>query len=337
MNKFEKILLTIFFIELFVGGGGRLIDFKVASIRQVLFLLLMFVFVVRIIKQKAIFNKEINTFFRLTPIAIGVYLLVAWLVISSIIGILHHHPLGAIATDFFRVIFIIAYFPLAYYISKDRFSLEKIIVLLKRSALAVAIFTIAVDLLGKTIFASSFGDFYNFMNWLMNDDLFFRPSNSVFYKSHFFVLIGLVLALNDLLNKKFSKVDLSLIILGAISLIWSETRGFLLAFILCLLMIIILDIKVIVDPIKGMAQKVQSLIKTKKFVKKFIILLVIIIAVPNLYNYMTLSRFQTVKVEDTSTAKHKGKIQKESSVTQPTLLWGQAMVPPLLAELPGLR
>ena len=32
MNKFERILLTIFFIELFVGGGGRLIDFGVVSI-----------------------------------------------------------------------------------------------------------------------------------------------------------------------------------------------------------------------------------------------------------------------------------------------------------------
>jgi hypothetical protein len=311
MNKFEKILLTIFFIELFVGGGGRLIDFRVVSIRQILFLLLMVTFVVRIIKNKAIFNKEMNTFIRFTPIAIGIYLMVAWFVVSCLIGILHHHPLGAIATDFFRVVFIIAYFPLAYYISKDRFPLEKIIVLLKRSALAVAIFTIAVDLLGKTIFASNFGDFYNFMNWMMNDDLFFRPSNSVFYKSHFFVLVGVVLSLNDLLNKKFTKMDLTLIILGAISLIWSETRGFLLAFILCLLMIIILDIKVIVDPIKGLAQKVQSLIKTKKFVKKFIILLVIIIAVPNLYNYMTLSRFQTVNVEDTTSAKYKAKIHRQ--------------------------
>ena len=73
---------------------------------------------------------------------------------------------------------------------------------------------------------------------------------------------------------------------------------------LSVLMIMILDIKVIVDPIKGL-RKLQILVKSKQFIKKFVILLVIIIAVPNLYNYMTLSRFQTVKVEDTVKAQSK--------------------------------
>ena len=45
MNKFEKILLTAFFIELFIGGGGRLIDFGFLSfIRQALFILLILTF-----------------------------------------------------------------------------------------------------------------------------------------------------------------------------------------------------------------------------------------------------------------------------------------------------
>jgi O-antigen ligase len=119
------------------------------------------------------------------------------------------------------------------------------------------------------------------------------------------VLIGLIISLNDLLNKKFTKMDIAVIILGAISIIWSETRGFLLAFILSAIMIMIMDIKVIVDPIKGLAGKLQALIKSKQFVKKFVILLVIIFAVPTLFNYMTLARFQTAKIENTSKAHHK--------------------------------
>ena len=62
MNKFEKILLTLLFIELFIGGGGRLIDFGLLSIRQVLFIILLLTFVYRIFKNKAFFNKEVNTF-----------------------------------------------------------------------------------------------------------------------------------------------------------------------------------------------------------------------------------------------------------------------------------
>ncbi|TWD97414.1 hypothetical protein FB550_11019 [Neobacillus bataviensis] len=296
MNKFEKILLTIFFIEVFVGGGGRLIDFGVLSIRQVLFLLLIAVFIVRIIKEKAFFNKKINTFLQFNPVTIGVYLLVGWFVVSSIIGVLNGHPLGMIVTDFFRVSYFVVYFPLAYYISKERFSLQRIITLLKYSALAVALFTIIISLLGKTVFVgANFKPFYDFLNRVFTGDLFFRPSNSVFYKSHFFVLIGLVIALNDLFNKSKSKLSIALVIFGSVSVLWSETRGFLLAFMLSVFMIIVLDVKVLVDPIKGLVSKLQKLVHNKQFIKKFTILILVVVAVPFLYKYMTLERFEVVK------------------------------------------
>lgn len=293
MNKFEKIWLTAFFIELFVGGGGRLIAFGPLSIREVLFIGLLLIYVFRIVKEKAIFNKEINTFFRFNPVTIGVYFLTGWFVVSSLLGVLYHHPKGLIATFFLRAIFIVVYFPLAYYISKERFSVGRIITLLKYSAFAVALFTIIVDLLGKTVFSNNFVVFYNFMNTITHYDLFFRPSNAVFYKSQFFVLIALTISLNDVLNKKFSKIDILNLIFCSVSLIWSETRGFLLAFLMCALMIVILDAKVLSDPIKGLANKFKALVQSKQFVKKFIILIVIMIAVPTLYNYMTLSRFKT--------------------------------------------
>lgn len=311
MNKFEKILLTLFFIELFVGGGGRLIDFGILSIRQALFFLLILTYAVRIFKEKAIFNKNINTFFRFTPVTIGIYILIIWFVISSLVGIMHHHPTGAVVTDFLRVVFFVVYFPLAYYVSKERYQVERIINILKYSALAVSFFTIIITLLGKTVFISNFYVFYNFMNSIMNDDLFFRPSNSVFYKSQFFVLIGLVISLNDLLNIKYSKIDIAIIIFGSISLIWSETRGFLLSFMLSVLMILILEVKVIVDPIKGLSQKIKSLIKSRSFIKKIVILLIILLAVPSLYNYMTLARFQTAKVEEIPQAKAEVKQDKK--------------------------
>jgi O-Antigen ligase len=297
MNRFEKVLLTILFVELFVGGGGRLIDFGVLSIRQVLFLLLLLTFVYRIIKDKALFNKNVNTLIRFNPVTIGVYALIAWFVVSAAIGFINNHPVSIIVMDFLRVSYVALYFPLAYYISSERFSLTRIITLLKYSALAVAIFTITVDLLGKTVFAADFYPFYVFMNTIMNDDLFFRPSNSVFYKSHFFVLIALVLSLNGLLNKNYRKLDIALVILSSISILWSETRGFLLAFMLSVLMIIILDVKVIVDPIKGIASKVKKLLQSQQFIKKFAMCVIVLVAVPFMYKYMTLERFEVATVQ----------------------------------------
>jgi hypothetical protein len=297
MNRFEKTLLTILFVELFVGGGGRLIDFGVLSIRQVLFLLLMMTFVYRIVKEKAYFNKDINTLIRFNPVTIGVYALIAWFVVSAAIGFINNHPISIIVMDFFRVSYVALYFPLAYYISNERFTLSRIITLLKYSALAVAIFTITVDLLGKTVFAANFYPFYVFMNTIMNDDLFFRPSNGVFYKSHFFVLIGLILSLNHLLNKNYRKLDIAIVILSSISILWSETRGFLLAFMLCVLMIIILDVKVIVDPIKGLSSKFKKLLQSQQFIKKFVMCVIVLVAVPFMYKYMTLERFEVANVQ----------------------------------------
>lgn len=302
MNRFEKILLTVFFVELFVGGGGRLIDFGILSIRQVLFLLLLVTLVFRIVKEKAYLDKEVNTLIRFNPVTIGIYALIAWFVASAAIGYMNGHPISIIVMDFLRVAYVAVYFPLAYYISNKRFSLSRIITLLKYSALVVAIFTITVDLLGKTVFAANFYPFYVFMNSIMNDDLFFRPSNSVFYKSHFFVLIGLVISLNQLLNKNYRKLDIAIVILSSISILWSETRGFLLAFMLSVLMIILLDVKVIVDPIKGLSSKIKKLVQSQQFIKKFVMCMVVLVAVPFMYKYMTLERFEVATVQNSQNA-----------------------------------
>lgn len=320
MNKFEKILLTVFFIELFVGGGGRLIDFGIVSIRQVLFILLLVVFAVRIIRDRAFLDTNINTFFRITPLSIGIYLILVSFVFSSIIGFVNGHQLSIVVMDFLRVSFFLAYFPLAYYISEQRFTIKRVITILKYSALAVAIFTITISLLGKTVFSSNFVPFYNFMNTIMNDDLFFRPSNSVFYKSHLFVVMGLILSLNAVLAKKFTKIDIAILFLCSISAIWSETRGFLLAFMIGILVIIILDTKVIVDPVKGLKRKIGTLFTSKQFLKKCTILVLVFISVPFLYNYMTLERFQEEVVvqepvvDHDPVAEHDGKEESNQEV-----------------------
>ncbi|PLR83140.1 hypothetical protein CVD25_16585 [Bacillus canaveralius] len=319
MSKFEKILLTVFFIELFIGGGGRLIDFGVLSIRQVLFLLLIVTFAFRIINEKAYFNKYVNTFFWLTPITISIYALLSWFFVSALIGYMNGHPISIVAADILRVSFFVLYFPLAYYISDERFSKNKIMTILKYSALTVAIFTIVVSLLGKTIFSNNFAPFYNFMNWIMNDDLFFRPSNSVFYKSHLFVLIGLIISLNAILAKSYTKIDVINVVLCSISIIWSETRGFLIAFMVSVFMIILLDTKVIIDPIKGFLNKIRIVTRSKQFLKKCTILILIVISIPLLYEHMTIGRFEeeVTKTEPTDSNEYTNGEHANSNKEQP--------------------
>lgn len=315
MNKFEKILLTLFFVELFAGGGGRLIDFGFLSIRQVLFLLLVLTFMFRIVRERAYLDKQINTFIRFNPLTILIYLLIGSFVFASITGFINDHSISDIVTDFLRVSFIGAYFPLAYYITDDRFSKERVIKLLKYCALAVSLFTIIVSILGKTVFSADFYYFWSFMNDLMNDDLFFRPSRSVFYKSHLFVLIALIISLNAVLEKKYSKIDILNLIFCSISVLWSETRGFLLAFMVAVITIILLDARIFTEPLKRFGQKIKAIFKSKQFLKKMIISMVVVLSVPVLFNYMTLERFEnTAKENDHKDSKYKDKKKKKEEV-----------------------
>jgi hypothetical protein len=291
VTKFEKWLLTVFFIELFVGGGGRLIDFGVLSIRQVLFLLVVATFLFRIIKTRAFFDKKVNTFLLFDRTAIAIYMLMGWFVVSAVIGAINGNALSVIVMDFLRVAFFALYFPLAYYISKDRYEKETIITILKYSSLGVAVFTIVISLLGKTVFSSNFASYYYFLNDVMNDDLFFRPSHSVFYKSHFFVLMGVFLSLNALLSRKHSKLDIANVVLGLISIVWSETRGFLLALMFGIMFIVFLDVKTFTDAIRGLKNKFLTVVQSKVMMRKIAVSLMIVAAVPFMYKYMTIERF----------------------------------------------
>jgi hypothetical protein len=303
MNTFEKMLVTIFFVELFVGGGGRLIDFGFLSIRQVLFILLFLTFLFRIVKEKAFFNKDVNTFIRFNLVSVGVYILIAWFLVSALIGLLNGNPRSIIVMDFFRVSFFAAYFPLVYYISERRYSKKKIISLLKYGALAVAIYTIVIALLGKTVFSSNFESYMSFWKSFMNDDLLFRKSHSVFYKSHFYVLIGLILSLNDILSKKYSMINTLNVIFCSISIFWSDTRGFSIALLVSLFVIVFFDMKIFTDSIIKWSLKVKRIVKNRQIVSKVIVLVLLTILVPYLYQYTTMERFSDQTNQEDSDVK----------------------------------
>lgn len=290
MNRFEKLLISIFFIELAIGGGGRLIELGPLSIRQILFVLLLGTFFVRIIKTKSIFNSEVNTFLGKDLTTISVYLLIIWIIISGALGVVYHHPIGTVAMDVFRVSFIGLYFPLAYYISNKRYKKEWVIEIIKWSAFVGAIFTLGIDITGKFILNNNFGDFYVWINNLVQDDLFFRPSRGVFYKSHLFILFGLIISFHQILNKKMNFINIANVILCTVSIIWSETRGLLIAFLGATFFIACLDSYIFVRPIVGMFNKIKKSFKRPN-VQKIIACLAVFILVPMLYTQMTQARF----------------------------------------------
>lgn len=323
MNRFEKLLISAFFIELAIGGGGRLLEFGPLSIRQLLFVLLLVTFFYRIIRTKNIFNSEVNTFFSKDITTIAMYLLLVWIVISTAIGVLNHHPVSVIAMDMFRVSFLGLYFPLAYYISNERYKKEWIIEIIKWGALFGALLTIGIDITGKFILTNNFGDFYVWINNLFQDDLFFRPSRGVFYKSHLFIMFGLIISFHQILNKKWSFINVANVLLCTISIIWSETRGLLIAFLGATFFIACIDSYIFVRPIKGLYSKLKKSF-SRPNVQKIIACMAVLIIVPIFYTQMTQARFpadDATQLNHNLSTKRKKEISKENDVSVATRVY----------------
>ncbi len=288
MNRLEKWLLTILFFELFAGGGGRQIEFGPISIRQLLFILLLVSYGSRLISNRETRVELKELLINKNLVAILSISLLIWIGVSTLIGIINGHQLGEVIKDSLRVSYIILIFPFWTYIRTDRFPIEKVISVLKIATLAVSIGTIIIGLCGKYFFVNDFKYFYQFINELLPADLFFRPSRGVFYKSHFIVLFGLILSSNNFISNRVKKIDMAILILASVSIIYSETRGLYIGYLLALLAILLTN-GFIYYFAKAKGRKVSK--KNKKLIVPVIFYLCAFTIVPTLYNSSTQSRF----------------------------------------------
>ncbi|WP_044747191.1 O-antigen ligase family protein [Bacillus alveayuensis] len=234
MSKGEKFLLTLFFIELFIGGGGRLFSFGPITLRMVLFAIIITIFIIRLLVGKAFIIKNTNT--------ILVYILLLWFGMSFLIGLLNGNKLNLMIGDIKTLSFLLIYFPLCYYISNDRFSVKSIFNLLKATSIIISMMTITITILANTVYLNSL-DLYEFINDLSDGDFIFRSSGAVFYKGHYYVLISVVISMFLYFNNKHNRYDILILLLGTISLILSETRGLIISALIGLILCILLNLK----------------------------------------------------------------------------------------------
>ncbi|MBP1043681.1 O-antigen ligase family protein [Vagococcus sp. BWB3-3] len=305
MSKIEKWLLTVLFMELFIGGGGRQIEFGPISIRQVLFILLLAVYGYRVL-TKADTRAELKELFSvknmMSVITIG---LLMWIAFSTLLGLASGHSISETIKDALRVSYVILIFPFWTYIRQDRFSLNNVLTLLKIATIIVATGTIIIGLCGKFFFVNEFGAFYEFINNLLPADLFFRPSRGVFYKSHFIVLFGLIVASNNIIISKGAKSDIVVLVLASISIIFSETRGLYIGYLIALLVILAAHILIYLIGRKDRVNKIKF---NKKMITAIVFYLCAFTIVPTLYTSSTQARFN----DGTEQAYTKSKKQKKN-------------------------
>lgn len=236
ITKWERWLLFLLFFELFAGGGGRIFSIGSISIRQILFGAILLVFLTRLLLN-AQTRKEILQYFTKHNTAVFwvSLLMLFWIIFSSIWGIVQHHGLRMVLTDSFRVIFIVMIIPLIYYVGENRFSKSDFLKVLYFAALFVSLLTIFISVTGKLLNEHQFYYFYKNINSIFPGDLFFRPSRGVFYKSLFLVLFALIAFSVEYMSGKLTKFHAVTMGLSSLAIIFSETRGLYLGFLVGLL------------------------------------------------------------------------------------------------------
>lgn len=214
VNDFERILLLVVCLELFLGGAGRLIDFGGITLRMILFSLCMGYVATRIVADR---NMELSLEI--------VRLLFAFLTVVSLatlVGIVNRGEIGTIAGDL-KPLF---YFPMIlffYQAIKDEQDIHLIYKLIIISAVVQALAYLILlsathaGVLGYALVYESLSQSGEFS--FRGDEHFF---SGFFYKGFLFLCVGVIFVI---LNRDWMSRMLGVLMLASIALTF--TRGFI--------------------------------------------------------------------------------------------------------------
>lgn len=126
--KLIDIFFTIIFIELFIGGSGRVFTYHHVTLRMVLFSLALLWFFIHFLQKRKIGKAELL-------LSICFLVIIAF---NSILGLLHNASLNSIFPDVKQQIIFFSIFYFSLYINSEE-KIERIVRLIKYSSLFLSI------------------------------------------------------------------------------------------------------------------------------------------------------------------------------------------------------
>ncbi|MEJ1239080.1 hypothetical protein WBG78_13175 [Chryseolinea sp. T2] len=210
-----KFLFAVMLLEIFLGGGGRLIDVGPLSIRMYLFILALIISVAEILNHRTIYT----TFAGILIAATVMFLF------SSIIGKLNGATTATVLADikplltFYGLIFF-------YFMIRDLNDVDFVVRLLKFCSITLAILYVGVFVLINTHILP-FALFYSKVT--VTQEFFFRGEFAFFYKGFIYMCFG---AIFYACEKKALKAPFLLL---AVAIILTFTRGFFVSILLTFL------------------------------------------------------------------------------------------------------
>jgi hypothetical protein len=214
-----KGILVLVLLEIFLGGGGRLIDIGPLSLRMYFFILVMALSIILIG-----FRQPINKNFLVT-----ISIFTGLTFFSSIIGLINGASIGLILNDIKPLlsIYLIIFLYLAIRTEED---VLLIVNLIKLSAVVLSITYLILMLLIKFNIIP-FPKFYGLV--ADTEEIFFRGEFAFFYKGFLYICVGLIFFATS------EKINKPVIFVLVLSVILTFTRGFLVALMMTYLFYLI--------------------------------------------------------------------------------------------------
>lgn len=212
ISKLSKLFLGILLLELFLGGGGRLFDFGVVSLRMFLFSIsLIFGFL-------GLWYRPIKSDYFLL-----VFIWLFMLLLSILVGLINDIDLYTVLNDVKPLLFFLIILFLSNQITSEN-DVDFVVKLIRIASFLMAIGYIIMFILINF----NFIDFHAFYNTVTpSGEFFFRGEFAFFYKGFFYLCVGLFFSSGPLGFR--SGIAISLQILAVLL---TFTRGFLLSLFL---------------------------------------------------------------------------------------------------------
>ncbi|HTE29852.1 MAG TPA: hypothetical protein VK666_05725 [Chryseolinea sp.] len=207
-----KFILIIILLEIFLGGGGRLIDIGSISLRMYLFGIGLAI--------------SIAMLFTLQPVSKYFTFLLLFgtgmLITSSFIGMINGAPAIAIFNDIKP---LLSFYSLLFFCFtiRDLEDVALVIRLIRWSSIILAIGYICIFVLINTG-VIQFVSFYNMVT--QTEEFFFRGEFAFFYKGFLYMCIGLLFHVVDMRANK------AIVLILTVAIILTFTRGFFVSIVL---------------------------------------------------------------------------------------------------------
>lgn len=232
--KFIPILLTLFLIELFIGGSGQVFKIFQISVRQIIFVLFLGVFFFDLISYRVKLPFDF--------ISLIVAILILWVFASALIGLGKSFDEKIILKDVTPMLYFLIYFPLRSYFIKYQITYKFVLRVLVHSTFIMSLSVIIIFIILKVYFGGDLHVFRGVIEAIVGEDVFwFRSSGFVFYPGLVYSLVTAILLFGKLIEfKKISTYELIVLLLSALALVLSMTKGLMLSLAIAVFLLIFL-------------------------------------------------------------------------------------------------